>query len=223
MPPNGAVRSRTRNVLTHTVPARIARPTRSARPSELRVDDARQPVLGRVGERDRLLLGRERLQGEHRPEDLALDDLGVVGRAARSASARRAARRRGAPPRTIVSPVRPRALDEALDAREVVGVDQRRDRRRVVARVAEDVRVDGGVEALQELVADRRPRRAAACRRGRPGRRRRTGPRPCVAAASRSASAKTIERALAAELGRERHEVRAPRRRRSGGRSRASR
>ena len=34
MPPNGAVRSRTRNVFTHTVPARTARPTRSARSCE---------------------------------------------------------------------------------------------------------------------------------------------------------------------------------------------
>ena len=48
-----------------------------------------------------------------------------------------------------------RALDEALDAREVVGVDERADRRGGVARVAQHVRVGVAVEGLQERLADR--------------------------------------------------------------------
>ena len=50
--------------------------------------------------------------------------------------------------------MRTRALDEALDAREVVGVDQRRDGGGVVARVAEHVLVREAVEELEERLAD---------------------------------------------------------------------
>jgi hypothetical protein len=46
-------------------------------------------------------------------------------------------------------------LDEAIDAGEVVGVYQGRDRRIVLARIAEDVPVNGGVEAFEEGLADR--------------------------------------------------------------------
>ena len=84
-----------------------------------------------------------------------------------------------------------RALDEALDALEVVGVDHRRDRRRVVARVAEHVLVGGRVEALQERVADRLLDEQARAGEADLARRRRTGRPPCAAAASRSASANT--------------------------------
>ncbi len=42
------------------------------------VDDRREPVARRVRECDRLLLVAERLEGQHRPEHLALDDLALV-------------------------------------------------------------------------------------------------------------------------------------------------
>ena len=48
----------------------------------------------------------------------------------------------------------PRPLDEPLDAGHVVGMDQRRDRRRLVARVAQHVLVREPVKQLQEAVGD---------------------------------------------------------------------
>ena len=51
--------------------------------------------------------------------------------------------------------VRPRALDEARDAVEVLAVDQRRHRRVVGARVAEHVLVGEAVEELEERLRHR--------------------------------------------------------------------
>ena len=107
---------------------------------------------------------------------------------------------------------RPRPLDEALDPREVLGVDERRDRRRVVARVAEHVLVGEAVEELEEALRDRfldeqaRPREAdlagVVVLAGRlPGR--------CLEVGV----GEDEERPLAAELTGERHDV--PRRRRA--------
>ena len=208
MPPNGAVRSRTRKALTQMVPARTARPTRSARAAELVTDLRGEPVLGRVGEPDRLLLVGEGLQGEHRAEDLALDDLGVVGRRLDQRRLVPEARRGVVRAAAADDPVArgARALDEALDAREVVGVDERRDRRRGVARVAEHVRVRVAAEALQERLADRlldeQPRAGEADLAG-------------VVVLARGLLGGRVEvgvgehdqRALAAELARERDEV----------------
>ena len=51
--------------------------------------------------------------------------------------------------------VRPRALDEAGDALEMLRMDQRRNRRRVVAGIAEHVLVGEAVEELEERAGDR--------------------------------------------------------------------
>ena len=133
---------------------------------------------------------RERLEREDRPEDLVLDDLGVVARSARSASARRTARRAPAAAHDPL-PVLARALDEAVDALEVVGVDQRRDRRRVVARVAEHVLVGRRVEALEELARARDSSTSSRVPDRQTWPASSYWPAALRAAASRSASAKT--------------------------------
>ncbi len=116
------------------------RPKRSAFFWSVGEDHGRESVGGGVGQRDRFVLTREGLEGQHRSEDLVLDDLGVVGsrldecrlvpeavrRGALAAEDERVARRE-------------RALHEALDPREVLGVDEGRDGRRRIATVAEDV------------------------------------------------------------------------------------
>ena len=58
-----------------------------------RVDDPREAVRGRVGERDALVLVGEGLERQHGAEDLALHDLALVRARARRASARRRGRR----------------------------------------------------------------------------------------------------------------------------------
>jgi hypothetical protein len=103
-------------------------------------------------------------------------------------------------------PLGPRPFDEPGDAVDVIGVDHRRDRRPVVARVAEHVRVGGGVEAREELVGHRlldEQSRAAQAHLAR------------VVVLQRGLRRRRIqvgvledqERVLAAELGGERHDV----------------
>ena len=86
----------------------------------------------------------------------------------------------------------PRALDEALDPGEVVGVDQRRDGGVVGARVAQHVGVGVAVEPLEE----RRPRSTPATSSRVPARHTWPAssywPAAFAAAASMSASANTI-------------------------------
>ena len=155
-PPNGAVRSRTKKQFVQTVPARIASLQRAARAASRGEDHRREPVARGVREGDGLVLVVEPLEREHRSEDLGLDDLGVVG--ARQDEG-------GLVPERVVLPSAPAegdlvaggtgAVDEALDAREVVGVDERGDRRRGVAGVAEYVGVGRLAEPLEERVVDR--------------------------------------------------------------------
>ena len=171
------------------------------------VDDPREPVGRRVGQRDRLLLVDERLEREHRAEHLALHDLALVR--ARHDEGRLVEQppERGPPTAAHdLVPVRPRPLDEAVDPLEMLGMDQWRDGRRVVARVAEDVLVRVTVEELQQRARRRAPPRAGACRRGRPGRHRRTGRRPCGRRRPDRVG-EDEQRPLAAELGRERDDV----------------
>jgi hypothetical protein len=105
--------------LTHTVPRTAAR-WRSARGA--RVDDRGEAILGRVGELDRLGLVLERLDGEHRAEDLPLHDLGVVrARLDESRLVPEAANLGSPPPADDPVAALARTLDEALDAGEVVG------------------------------------------------------------------------------------------------------
>src|SRR5580704_10409669 len=103
------------------------------------IDDGRQAVGRRVGEFGGLGLIAEALERQHGAEDLALDDLGVVRL--------RLDQRRLVPEAVLLQRRAPeddgvtvlsRALDEAVDAREVFGVDQRRDGGRRLATVAED-------------------------------------------------------------------------------------
>ena len=79
---------------------------------------------------------RERLERKHRPEHLALDDLAVVRARDRRASARRRGRRRsaGCPPRTISSPFARARSTKPATRSKCSRMDQRRHRRRVVAR-----------------------------------------------------------------------------------------
>ena len=78
VPPNGAVRSRTRNAFTQTVPARTLRPTRSARSAEVVQTTAESPYGVEFATFDGFVLVLEVLQCQDGPEDLALDDLRVV-------------------------------------------------------------------------------------------------------------------------------------------------
>ena len=179
-------------MLTQTVPARTAgRPGRRAPRSRCR----RSPTGRRRSSwrGDRLLLVGEGLERQHRPEHLALDDLGVVGA---RLDQRRLVEQRPPPARAAAaddrSPfARARSTNPSTRARWS-GWMSGEIGRPVVARIAQHVRVDVAVEALQEVVARPTPRRAAGCRPGRPGRRRRTGRRPCGGRGSRSASANTI-------------------------------
>ena len=156
MPPNGAVRSRTRNVLTQTIPARMARPTRSARSCERRVDDRRQPVRRRVGQLDGLAPRRRTSAASAPGRRPRAGRPRCRSTPARSASARRAAcRRPGGRRARCVSPCRRARSTKPTHAGHVVGVDHRGDRRRRVAAVAEHVGVDVALEAGEELVADR--------------------------------------------------------------------
>ena len=195
MPPNGAVRSRTRKALTQVVPARSARPTRSARAADRVQTIAESPYSVELASSTRLGLVGEGLEGQHRAEDLSLDDLGVVrggldqGRLVEESA--EPADLGAAPAADDPVAALAGALDEALDAGEVVGVDQRRDRRLRVARIAEHVAVDRSVEALEEGARRPAPRPATGSRRGTPGRSRRTSSRRALAASSRSASSKT--------------------------------
>jgi hypothetical protein len=99
------------------------------------------------------------------------------------------------------------AVDEARHAREVIGVDHRRDRGGRVERVPEHVVVDVAVEPLQELVTHRRLDEQAGAGEAHlttvvvlPGCLRGGGLEVGVG--------EHDERPLPAELGRERHEVR---------------
>ena len=224
-PPNGAVRSRTRNVLTQTVPARTARPTRSARSCGAGVDDRRQAVAGGVGELDRLA-PRRRTSGTSAP--------GRTPRAARSRSRcdrgstsvgsyQRPPHVRRLPPRTISSPfARARSTKPSTRARWS-GWISGRDGGRVVARVAQHVRVDdrrgtapGSGRRTDSSTSSRVPARhtwpassywPAALRGGR----------------VQVGVVEHDQRALAAQLAGERHDVARPRPGRSARRSRASR
>ena len=60
------------------------------------------------------------------------------------------------PPKTTVSPFTLARLHESVDAREVIGVDQRRDRGLGLAAVTEHVSFGRDLEALDEGVANRR-------------------------------------------------------------------
>src|SRR6266511_3380919 len=117
-----------------------------------RVNGRREAIPRRVGERDRLVLGTEGLEGQDRSEHFLLDDLRVV-RARfdeRRLVPEPADLRHAAPPHDAVA-VRKRPVDEPLDAREVVAMDERRDRRRLLSGVAEHVGVDSAVKALEKL------------------------------------------------------------------------
>ena len=209
MPPKGAVRSRTRNALTQVVPARTARPTRSARSAELRADDRREPVGGRVGELDRLRLVVEGLEGQHRAEDLALDDLGIV----------RGGLDQG---RLVEEPADLGPLAAAHDrGRRRRGRARRSPRPGRGARGGSAARSSSPARAGRRARA-RRPRRRSA-RGNRSATARSTSSRvparhtwPRVVVHPRRQRGRVVEvgvgedeqRALAAELARERHEVR---------------
>ena len=97
----------------------------------------------------------EGLEGEDGAEDLVLDDLGVVGGWFYEGRLVEEGAGVGAVSAAYyVLSVFAGALDEALDAGEVVGVDQGRDGRLVLAGITKDVLVDCGVEDLQERLPD---------------------------------------------------------------------
>ena len=89
---------------------------------------------------DGLVLGVEGLQGQHRPEDLLAHDLAPARRLDEQRRLVVGAARHGLarlPPNTGSAPCARARSHEALDAREVIGVDQRADhRRRIVERAS---------------------------------------------------------------------------------------
>src|SRR4029079_5469537 len=102
-------------------------------------------------------------------EDLVLYDLGVVRRRLDQRRLVPQAVRRMALAAAHDAVARgARALDEALDAREVVGVDERADRRGGIARVAQHVRIRVAVEGLQERLPGARSDAPRARRPVRP-------------------------------------------------------
>ena len=144
-----------------------------------RVDDRRQPVRRRVGQLDRLRLGRRTSAASAPARTPRAGRPRCRWTPARSASARRAATRRpAAPPRTMRSPcARARSMNPSTRATWsgwIIGAI-------VVAgsRLSPSTwRSTRGVEAGRGTRRGPTPRRAAACRRGRPGRSRRTARPP---------------------------------------------
>ena len=191
MPPNGAARSRTRNVFTQTMPLRTARPTRSAAPATLcrpsptartpsswpaRSLHASSANVCSVSTGPNTARCTTSLSSGLWLDQRRLDVQGVAD---------------AEPPRTIRSPCSSCPLDEPEHLLDVIGMDHRGDRRRRGAAVTEHVAVDGRVEASEEPVthgsstSSRVPARhtwpeSSYC------------PAAFAAAASRSASAKTI-------------------------------
>ena len=146
-----------------------------------RVDDRREPVGRRIRERDASASSGKVWTVRTGPNtsrwtiSLSFDRGITSGRLVEEAAALG-----GLASADDLVAVRAGALDEARDAVEMIAVDQRRHRRRVVARVAEDVLVGEAVEELEERLGDRALARGSASRRGTPGRRRRTVLRPCA-------------------------------------------
>src|SRR5215210_409811 len=102
-----------------------------------RVHDAREAVGRGVGEVYRFFLAREGLEGEDWAEDLVLHHFGVVGGGLyKGWLVEERSRLRAAPAAHYLLSALAGALDEALDALQVVGVDQGRDRCIVLTRVA---------------------------------------------------------------------------------------
>ena len=106
----------------------------------LGVDDPSQPVARAIGERHGLVFVREGLEGQHRAEHLVLHDLGLVAAGLDQG--------RLVPEPALLGDVpadqhpvsrRPRPLDEAFDTREVLGMDERRERGAGLLAVARDV------------------------------------------------------------------------------------
>ena len=102
--------------LIHTQPNRSALETRSARPtSRVQTDDAR-PYVVPLAQRDRLVLVGELLDGDDRPEDLALDHLVVLAQVRDDGRLEEEAGEVGLLAAGDDLGVRRPALEEALDA-----------------------------------------------------------------------------------------------------------
>ena len=208
MPPNGAVRSRTRNVLTHTMPAADRPPDPLGPLLRRRVDDRRQPVAASSWPaRPPASSSSNVCSVSTGPNTSLLDDLAVVGgrldqrrldvqRVADPVAAAHDRGRRAPRARSMNPSTRATWSGWIIGAIVVAG-----------SRLSPSTwRVDGGVEAGEELVADRRldeqPGAGEADLPGvvvLPGRLGRGGVEVGVG--------EHDQRALAAELGGERHDV----------------
>ena len=128
-PPNGAARSRTKKQLTHTVPATSAALTRSARPGSPVYTIAARPYRVSLASAIGFVLVGERLQGEHRAEDLLRQDLRPGRRVGeqRGPVVQAAELVVGAAAEDRTGTVGLGALDEPVDALEVLAGDLRAD------------------------------------------------------------------------------------------------
>src|ERR687897_1754045 len=119
-----------------------------------RVHDAGEAVRRGVGEGDRIFLVGEGLESQNGAEDLVLHDLGVVGgRLYEGWLVEQRPGIRAASAAHYLLSALAGPIDEALHTSEVVGVDQGRDRRLVLAGISEYVPVDRVMETLQERLA----------------------------------------------------------------------